>query len=131
MSTLKELLETRQRDYFTDREDAIRLFREFTQTPSKNRLYRFMVKYGPGGIGKSMLAGKFRDICKENGVSSSIANMDATNSPLDVLTAFRENWEPNSSSKPFRDFDSLIVKFKALQAQLHSREKVDGKFSDV
>jgi len=62
MSTLKDLLEARQRDYFTDREEAIRLFRDFIRTPAKNRLYRFMVIYGPGGIGKSMLAGKFRDI---------------------------------------------------------------------
>jgi len=130
MSTLKDLLEARQRDYFTDREEAIRLFRDFIRTPAKNRLYRFMVIYGPGGIGKSMLAGKFRDICKENGVASSIANMETTNSPLDVLTAFRENLGPNDN-KPFRDFDSLIVKFKAIQAQLQGREKAEGKFTDV
>ncbi len=131
MPTLKELLVARQRDYFTDREEAIRLFRDFTQTPVQNRLYRFMVIYGPGGIGKTMLAGKFRDICSENGVASSIANMDATNSPLDVLTIFRENWEPNHGNKPFRVFDSLIAKFKAIQAQLQAREKPDGTFSDV
>jgi len=131
MSTLKELLVARQRDYFTDREEAIRLFRDFTQTPVQNRLYRFMVIYGPGGIGKTMLAGKFRDICSDNCVGSSIANMDATNSPLDVLNVFRENCEPNHGNKLFRDFDSLIVKFNTIQAQLQGREKVDGKFSDV
>jgi len=131
MATLKELLIAQQRAYFTDRDEVMGIFRELTQAPIRNRLYRFMVIYGPGGIGKTMVTRKFRDICNDIGIPSSIANMDSINSPLDILTSFRENWELKHHTRAFGDFDELLVKFKDIQGKLQSKESMDNKVSDV
>jgi len=79
--------------------------------PCSAQVISLFVIYGPGGIGKTMLMRKFRDIANEIGIVSSIASMDAINSTFDILTSFRENVESHQYIRPFQEFDTLIVKF--------------------
>ena len=129
MPTLRELLISRQRDCFTDREGICDTFSKLICTPAPLRLYRILALYGPGGIGKSMLMREFRDICNDNGIASSIANMDICSSPLDLLMAFRESWELCPSDRPFREFDSLLARFNDLPARIQRRDRTEEKLS--
>ena len=131
MVTLRDLLLALQRNYFVNREEALEIFRKLIQTPAPLRLYHIFVIFGPGGIGKTMLLGEFRRICGEHGIANSIASMDMCHSPLDVLAALRENWEPRQAGQHFQKFDVLLSKLQNLQKQLQREEESDRKVSAV
>lgn len=131
MTTLRDLLLSLQRSYFVNREEALEIFRKLVQTPAPLKLYRILVIFGPGGIGKTILLREFRNICGEYGIASSLASMDTCHSPIDVLTALRETWEPQPRGKVFREFDMLVSRFKKLQKQLLEAEKSSGRVSQA
>lgn len=131
MTTLRDLLISLQSTYFVNRQDLIDVFTKSIKTDSSLRLYHFLIIFGPGGIGKTMLLGEFRDICAQHDIASSLISMDTHYSPIDILISFREDFEPKPGSKVFQEFDKLISKYNDLQQKLIMKEQASGKISEV
>lgn len=106
-TTLRNLLDTKNRSFFVNRTREIELFERMLQPENKKTLL-FII--GLGGAGKSSLLSQFRFIAQEEMYPIALADLYASNlqSPINLLA----EWRKNLSSIKFPEFDNIFTGYQ-------------------
>ena len=106
----------KQKVSFIGRQEQINKFRENLKRPEEERCFLFNI-YGQGGVGKSKLIRKFREIAIESGFSTALAVDTQTDVPK-VLEQLAHDLEDKGHK--FKSFSDRFRLYQQLKGELES-----------
>jgi len=104
-------------DYFTNREDLRKDFRDWLTAPSPSK--HILIIHGVGGVGKSFLLHRFRQLCKNEGIPVALISGDEVKTAIDILSACANALLDDGVV--FKTFSETLKHYQAIQAKVEEQ----------